>query len=103
MKIDHSLINGLIERWRPETNTFHFLGGEATVTLEDVAYIYIYIYGLPIDGPAVTGRVWSHWMILEEKILDLLVVAPNPSEFQVGQINLTWFHNNFKDLLKRPS
>ena len=53
MKIDHSLISGLIERWRTETNTFHFFGGEAMVTLEDVAYIY----GLPIDGPAVTGCV----------------------------------------------
>ncbi|RWR91080.1 serine/threonine-protein phosphatase 7 long form [Cinnamomum micranthum f. kanehirae] len=99
MKIDHALISGHIERWRPETNTFHFLGGEATVTLEDVAYIY----GLPIDGPTVTGRVWSHWMILEEKFLDLLGVAPDPSKFQGGQINLKWFHDNFKDLPKRPS
>ncbi|RWR85250.1 serine/threonine-protein phosphatase 7 long form [Cinnamomum micranthum f. kanehirae] len=98
MKIDHALISGLIERWRPETNTFHFLGGEATVTLEDVAYIY----GLPIDGLAVTGLVWSRWMILEETFLDLLGVAPDPSEFQAGQINLKWFHDNFKDLQKRP-
>ena len=47
---------------------------EATVTLDDV----IYIYGLPIDGPAIAGRVWSHWMILEEKYFDRLGVAPNP-------------------------
>ncbi|RWR85134.1 serine/threonine-protein phosphatase 7 long form [Cinnamomum micranthum f. kanehirae] len=99
MKIDHALISGLIKRWRLETNTFHFLGGEATVTLEDVAYIY----GLPIDGPAVTGRVWPHWMIMEEIFLDLLGVAPDPSKFQGGQINLKWSHDNFKDLPKRPS
>ena len=47
MRIDHALIMGLVERWRPETNTFHFPSGEATITLADVAYIY----GLPIDGP----------------------------------------------------
>ncbi|RWR94952.1 serine/threonine-protein phosphatase 7 long form [Cinnamomum micranthum f. kanehirae] len=52
MTIDHPLITALVERWRPETNTFHLPCGEATITLEDVAYIY----GLPIDGPAVTGK-----------------------------------------------
>ncbi|RWR85125.1 serine/threonine-protein phosphatase 7 long form [Cinnamomum micranthum f. kanehirae] len=92
-------MSGLIERWRLETNTFHFLGGEATVTLEDVAYIY----GLPIDGPAITGHVRSHWMITEEIFLDLLGVAPDPSEFQGRQINLKLFRDNFKDLPKRPS
>ena len=51
MRIDHALISGLVERWKPETNTFHLPTSEATVTLEDVAYIY----GLPIDGIPVTG------------------------------------------------
>ena len=54
MVIDHALIIALVERWGPETNTFHFPSGEATIMLEDVAYIY----GLPIDGPRVTGRTF---------------------------------------------
>lgn len=48
--INHALITGLIERWRFETNTFHFPSGDATDTVEDVAYIC----GLPIDGPIIT-------------------------------------------------
>ena len=55
MVIDHALITGLVERWRAETNTFHFPSSEATVTLEDVAYIY----GLPVDGPLVAGRTFA--------------------------------------------
>ena len=49
--IDWLLITSLVERWRPETYTFHFPVGEMTITLQDVAIIL----GLRIDGPAVNG------------------------------------------------
>ncbi|XP_052486459.1 protein MAIN-LIKE 2-like [Gossypium raimondii] len=44
-------LSALVERWRPETHTFHFLCVECTVTLEDVAVQL----GLPIDGSPITG------------------------------------------------
>ncbi|KAL8092823.1 hypothetical protein AgCh_034899 [Apium graveolens] len=47
---DIRLITALVERWRPETNSFHFTFGEMTITLEDVYMIL----GLPITGCAVT-------------------------------------------------
>ena len=48
--IDWPLITCLVERWRPETHTFHVPVGEMTITLQDVAIIL----GLRIDGPAIT-------------------------------------------------
>ncbi|KAH1098494.1 hypothetical protein J1N35_015415 [Gossypium stocksii] len=49
--LHYDLLSALVERWRPETHTFHFLCGECTVTLEDVALQL----GLPIDGSPVMG------------------------------------------------
>ncbi|XP_075109018.1 serine/threonine-protein phosphatase 7 long form homolog [Nicotiana tabacum] len=49
MQLDWSLITDLVERWGPETHTFHLPTGEATVMLEDVQVLY----GLCVDGRAV--------------------------------------------------
>ncbi|XP_009767811.1 protein MAIN-LIKE 2-like [Nicotiana sylvestris] len=49
LQLDWSLVTALIERWRPETRTFHLLIGEATITLQDVKVIY----GLPVSGHPV--------------------------------------------------
>ncbi|KAK9997867.1 hypothetical protein SO802_017470 [Lithocarpus litseifolius] len=50
-EIDHCLISALVERWRPETHTFHLPHGEMSITLEDVEVIL----GLPIDGEVLVG------------------------------------------------
>nr|XP_025607413.1 protein MAIN-LIKE 2-like [Arachis hypogaea]XP_025657603.1 protein MAIN-LIKE 2-like [Arachis hypogaea] len=49
--LDEPLVSAFVERWRPETHTFHMPFGECTVTLHDVAFQL----GLPVDGDAVSG------------------------------------------------
>jgi hypothetical protein len=48
-------ITAMVDRWKPETHSFHLLCSEMMVTLEDVAMIL----GLPIRGCPVTGPVDS--------------------------------------------
>ncbi|KAK1628979.1 hypothetical protein QYE76_003294 [Lolium multiflorum] len=42
-------LTALVDRWRPETHTFHLRAGEMTPTLQDVSMIL----GLPIQGEPV--------------------------------------------------
>lgn len=50
--VDWGLIIALIERWKRETQTFHFTFGEATIALQDV----VLLWGLLIDGePLIEG------------------------------------------------
>ncbi|RYR07322.1 hypothetical protein Ahy_B05g074652 [Arachis hypogaea] len=48
---DKSLITTFVERWRPETQTFHLPWDECTITLQDVAY-YL---GLRTHGESVSS------------------------------------------------
>ncbi|QHO37920.1 uncharacterized protein DS421_4g115770 [Arachis hypogaea] len=82
-----ALVNALIERWRPETHTFHFPIGECSVTLEDVAVIF----GLPTNGLPVTGPSMSSYEALEVECLHHFGVAPRKTECRGSFVKLTWF------------
>ncbi|XP_012831219.1 PREDICTED: serine/threonine-protein phosphatase 7 long form homolog [Erythranthe guttata] len=49
-RMNKNLMLAFVERWQPETNSFHMPWGEMTITLHDVAFIL----GLRLDGPAVS-------------------------------------------------
>nr|XP_029143761.1 uncharacterized protein LOC114924211 [Arachis hypogaea] len=59
--VDEPLLSAFIERWRPETHTFHMPFGECTITLQDVAYQL----GLPIDREPVSGCLTDFENLME--------------------------------------
>ena len=86
-------LTALVDRWRPETHTFHLPVGEMTVTLEDVAMIL----GLPIRGLPVTGDAPPDgWRGRVEAFLGRPV--PPPPQGQKAQssgVPLRWLREQF--------
>ena len=74
--IDWPLITCLVERWRPETHTFHVPVGEMTITLQDVAIIL----DLRINGPAVIAELCG----------ELLGVTPLADAIRGSAISIRW-------------
>ena len=81
--IDWPLITCLVERWRPETHTFHVPVGEMTITLQDV----VIILGLRIDGPTVIGTCV---LDVAELCADLLGVTPTAHALRGSAICIRW-------------
>ncbi|CAL0312232.1 unnamed protein product [Lupinus luteus] len=90
-EINNHLITALIERWRPETHTFHLPVGECTVTLEDVTFQL----GLPIDGKTVTGTTSTNW---EALCLQLLGAIPSGRQIMGQRVQMTWLDSTFEVL-----
>ncbi|CAL5342885.1 protein MAIN-LIKE 2-like [Camellia sinensis] len=88
ISLDNPLISALVERWRRETNTFHFTVGEMTVTLEDVAYLL----GLAVDGEPVIGVTYT---TCEVVCLKYLGKAPDSGYTSGGMVKLSWLKETF--------
>jgi hypothetical protein len=99
-----SAITALVDRWRPETHSFHLRTGEMTVTLQDMSMIL----ALPIEGkPLCIDTSCEDW---HGKMFDLIGKAPDEIINKRGEklrvsagATFTWISQNFKTCPERAS
>ncbi|CAN0926001.1 Protein MAIN-LIKE 2 [Linum grandiflorum] len=79
-----------MERWRPETNTFHMYHGEVSITLQDVAHLT----GLSVSGDAlyVEYEKETNWAAIVQEVLRK---SPVGNMKDGGRVQMRWLHDNF--------
>ena len=83
IRIYWPLITSLIERWQPETHTFHVPIEEMTITLQDVAIIL----GIRIHGPVVTETCLFDVVDLCQELLSII---PPVVALKGATISIRW-------------
>ena len=69
--VDTALISAFVERWQPDTNSFHMPFGEMTILLHDVYHIL----GIPVDGSVVDACFESEQT--QAMVMEVLGLGPN--------------------------
>ncbi|KAF7828664.1 serine/threonine-protein phosphatase 7 long form-like protein [Senna tora] len=87
-EFDNALVSALVERWRPETHTYHMPQGECTITLQDVAILL----GLPCVGVPIVGRTDLPWATVCE---GLLGQTPPEGKLKGQRSSMKWLDDTF--------
>ncbi|RWR84948.1 serine/threonine-protein phosphatase 7 long form [Cinnamomum micranthum f. kanehirae] len=94
--VNKIIVLGFVERWQPETNTFHMPFGEMTITLDDVASIL----GIPVMGQIVSYNERMAYEEAQALLLDALGVEPAEAHEKLMQVRgqsvrLEWLRERF--------
>ena len=90
------IVSGFVERWQPETNTFHMPFGEMTITLDDVASII----GIPVTGRTVSYNDRMAYEEAQALLVDALGVESIEAHDELIQVRgqsvrLKWLREKF--------
>ena len=100
--VDRGLLTALVDRWRDESHTFHFVGGELGISLQDVEIML----GLRVDGLAVTRSERNDNRASRlDMIESLLGVRPADNQVDTNclTVRLDWMLHTFGELPPNPS
>ncbi|XP_058192020.1 serine/threonine-protein phosphatase 7 long form homolog [Rhododendron vialii] len=89
ISLDLGLMTALLERWQPETHSFHLRTGEWSVTLQDVEVLL----GLPVDGEPIIGTTNEDWGPLCQRLLGIEPV--NKVDRKGGKVKMSWLREHF--------
>ncbi|KAL7177638.1 hypothetical protein ACSBR2_030908 [Camellia fascicularis] len=89
------VISAFVERWQPETNTFHLIVGEMTMTLDNVGTIL----GILITGRSVSAATWTdqqtHALVVAALGVDDAEATEELSSARGKSIKLEWLRIKF--------
>ena len=98
--MDRALVSTYVERWQPDTNTFHLPFDAITITLDDInAIIGIPFVGTPIHAP--TQLSFTDQMSLLERGLRVDRGAAN-AELSLalnGVVKMSWIKQMCSDVI----
>ncbi|XP_028051339.1 protein MAIN-LIKE 1-like [Camellia sinensis] len=89
------VISAFVERWQPETNTFHLIVGEMTMTFDDVGTIL----GIPITGKSVSAATLTdqqaHTLVVAALGVNDAEAIEELSSARGQSIKLEWLRTKF--------
>ncbi|CAL5398054.1 unnamed protein product [Camellia sinensis] len=93
--VNRIVISAFVERWQPETNTFHLTVGEMTMTLDDVGTIL----GTPITGRSVSAATLTnqqaHALVVDALGVDDAEATEELSLARGQSVKLEWLRTKF--------
>ncbi|KAH1235704.1 Serine/threonine-protein phosphatase 7 long form [Glycine max] len=92
IKINGEIVNAFVERWRPETHTFHLTCGEATITLQDV----FVLLGLLVDDNPLIGSTNIDGIDMCEQCLGVRTNANALAD--ENTLKLSWLASEFANI-----